>query len=457
MMSRFSIRARLTMWYALCLAAALVLFTAAAILLMRRSIYITVDEQLADEMNAVQNLIRTTATSDLPNQVRTHEELQAGSSLLQVANERGDFLYRSPRLRELAVPMPLAGSRKFAIAWFGKSPLRVYAKSTSEQGHTFTILVAQDMDDYFEATARYELFMLIGIPLLLSIAALVGYWISRRALAPVDHITRAAQNISPNDLTGRLTLPGTGDELERLAETLNSMLQRIEGAFQRITHFTADASHELRTPVALIRTRAEISLRKSRNDQEYREALQEILHEAERMSVLIENLMLLARADLGAQCLTLERTDLCEIAQRASVRGKILADTRELRWSQTIPDSPLWIKADSESVGRLFLILIDNAVKYTPVRGSVAFQITKSNGNVHVDVNDTGIGIAERDLPHVFERFYRADTARSRDSGGAGLGLAIGQWIVNAHQGQITVESAVQGGSRFRVSFPLIN
>ena len=457
MMKQFSIRARLTLWYALCLATALVLFTAGAIFLMRRSIYITVDEQLADEMNAVQGLIRNTTASDLPAQVRAHEALQAGSSLLQVADERGEFLYRSPRLRDLGVPVSLAGSRKFSIVWFGRTPLRLYARSVAAQGHTFNVQVAEDMDDYFEATARYELLMVVGIPVLLALAALVGYLISRRALAPVDQITRAAQNISPNDLTGRLTLPGTGDELERLAETLNSMLQRIEGAFHRITQFTADASHELRTPVALIRTRAEISLRKSRNDDEYRAALQEILNEAEHMSSLIENLMLLARADLGAQSLTLKRTDLCEIARRASAQGRILADARQQRWSQSIPDSPLWINGDGESVGRLFLILIDNAVKYTPVYGSVALQVTQSNGNVHVEVSDTGIGIAEKDLPRVFERFYRADAARSRDSGGAGLGLAIGQWIVNAHDGEITARSSVRGGSRFCVSFPLTN
>jgi two-component system, OmpR family, heavy metal sensor histidine kinase CusS len=457
MINRLSIRSRLTVWYAVCLAAALVLFTAAAIFFMRRSIYITVDEQLADEMNAVQGLIRNTAASDLPAQVRTHEELQAGSSLLQVADERGDFLYRSPRLRELGLPVSMAGSHKFAIVWFGRTPLRFYSKSISDKGHTFTVQVAEDMDDYFDATARYELLMIIGIPVLLAVAALIGYWISGRALAPVDEITRAAQNIGPGDLTGRVALPGTRDELERLAETLNSMLQSIEDAFRRITQFTADASHELRTPIALIRTRAEISLRKSRNHEEYRAALQEILHEAEHISGLIENLMLLARADLGAQALALKPVDLCEVARRASIQGKTLADARQLRWSDAIPDSPVCIKADAESLGRLLLILIDNAVKYTPAGGSVALRITRSNGVAELEVCDTGIGIDEPDLPHVFERFYRADLARSRDSGGAGLGLSIGQWIAHAHHAEITAQSVIESGSRFRVSFPLMN
>src|SRR5581483_6279582 len=320
-----------------------------------------------------------------------------------------------------------------------------------------TVQVAQDMDDYFDATSRYELLLLIGIPVLLIAAAAGGFWLSGRALTPVDEITRAAQNINPSDLSSRVVVPETHDELQRLAQTLNAMLQRIEGAFRRMTQFTADASHELRTPIALIRTRAEVTLRKSRDDQEYRDSLQEILEESERISALIENLMLLARADIGTEALLFKQVNICDIAHRASAQGKMLAEARQLSWSDTIPDAPLWVTADSDSLGRLLLILIDNAVKYTPGYGSVGIHVSQLNGHACVEVRDTGIGIAETDLPHVFERFYRADSARSRDSGGAGLGLSIGQWIARAHRGEITVQSIVESGSSFQLKLPLAN
>ena len=452
-----SIRARLTAWYAALFAASLILFTVAAIVLMRQSIYITVDEDLADEMNAVQKLIESTNPSTLPKQVREHAELQAGSSLLQVSDENGNFLYRSPRLQELGVPAQLKRSRKFDIVWFGRTPLRMYSAVLNEQGRRFTIQVAEDMDDYFVATDRYEILLFIGIPVLLLVATGGGYWLSKRALAPVDQITSAAQSISPSDLGGRVVVPETRDELQRLAQTLNAMLQRIEAAFRRMTQFTADASHELRTPIALIRTRAEIMLRKSRDNQEYRDALHDILEESERITGLIENLMLLARADVGTEGLHFKQVNLCEIAQRASAQGRTLADARQLQWTETIPNVPVWVTADPDSLGRLLLILIDNAVKYTPVHGSVAIHVTRTNGQAQVEVRDTGIGIAEADLPHVFERFYRADSARSRDSGGAGLGLSIGHWIAKAHLGEITVRSTPERGSSFHVKLPLSN
>lgn len=452
---RISIRARLTCWFASCLAVALIVFTLAAIVLMRRSIYITVDEQLRDEMGAVKELIRGTDPSVLPEQVRAHAELQAGSSLLQVSDANGDFLYRSPRLQELGLPVQLRKTKQFQVIWFGRTPLQLQSAEVKSGGNTFTIQVGQDMDDYFEATAKYELLLLIGIPVLLIGAIASGYWVSRRALAPVDEITRAAQNISPRDLTARVSVPETGDELHRLAQTLNAMLQRIEGSFRRITQFTADASHDLRTPVALIRTRAELTLRRPRGEREYQEALQEILEESERITGLIENLMTLARTDVGTEMLHFKTVNICEVAQLASAQGRTLADARRLNWSQTIPDSPLWVSADEQSLGRVLLILIDNAIKYTPPSGSVCLRVSKENGHACVEIRDSGIGIAEVDLSRVFERFYRADSARSRDSDGAGLGLSIGQWIAKAHGGKILVESALNSGSSFQLKLPL--
>jgi heavy metal sensor kinase len=456
MMKRIPIRIRLTIWYSLFLAAALIAFTLAAIWLMQHSIYITVDEQMMDEARAVQALISSASSSGLQDQVRAHAELQAGSSLIQVVDENGGFVYRSPRLQSLNLPVTYPQKHKF-VTVKGRTPLRVYATRVMSNGRSITIQVAEDMDDYFEALDRYRLLLWIGIPLLLITATLGGHWTSQRALTPVDEITRAAQQISPSDLAARVALPGTGDELERLAETLNAMLQRIESAFKQMRQFTADASHDLRTPIAFIQTRAEIALRKSRTDEQYREALNEILGETQRLSGLIENLLLLARTDIGTEGLKLRKIDLCDIAREAGTQGKTLAESRHIEWSQTFPESSLWIGGDADALRRLLLILIDNAIKYTPEHGAVGVRVGNLDGKAYVEVVDNGIGIAETDLPRIFDRFYRADSARSRDSGGFGLGLSIGHWIAKSHQGNITVKSILGKGSCFQVWLPLMN
>ena len=234
------------------------------------------------------------------------------------------------------------------------------------------------------------------------------------------------------------------------------MLQRIQYAFEQMKRFTADASHDLRTPISVIRTRAEITLRKPRSDEQYQEALKEILSETERLSALIDNLLLLARADVATQTLSFKEVNLSDIARCACSEGRTLAESRHIEWSQTLPDAKLWMAGDVDALRRLLLVLIDNAIKYTPEHGTVSMQITKSDGNAYVEIQDSGIGISEIDLPHIFDRFYRADSARSRDSAGFGLGLSIGQWIAKAHQADIAVKSDLGKGSRFQVRFPLI-
>jgi heavy metal sensor kinase len=311
------------------------------------------------------------------------------------------------------------------------------------------------MDDYLEALERFRTAMFIGIPVLLVIAAAGGYWMSTRALRPVDQITHAAQIINPQDLSQRVTVPQTGDELQRLAETLNQMLQRIESAVARITQFTADASHELRTPVALIRTRAEVTLAKPRNADQYSDALKEVLAESERTTALIENLMTLARADTGSETLHFEKIDVSNLAREACAQGHTLAEAKALHWSATIPESEIWVRGDTHALRRLLLILIDNAVKYTTSTGSVSLTLQRNGNCAEIRVRDTGIGISEADLPHIFDRFYRADKARSRELGGTGLGLSIGRWIANAHSGDVQVENSTPKGTTFLVCLPL--
>jgi len=279
--------------------------------------------------------------------------------------------------------------------------------------------------------------------------------LSRKALAPVDALIRDARSITAQNISHRLPVPGTRGELQRLAETLNEMMERLESAFRRITQFTADASHELRAPVALIRATAEVALLEQRRDGEsYRSALTDILIESERTTKLIENLLTLARADAGSSRITLLQIDLSEPLQEACRQGSVLAEGKNIHFSKFIPASEAPTVGDAEALRRLFLTLIDNAVKYTPADGSVEVALLAHPTGTVVRIRDSGIGIAPEDLDHIFERFYRADRARHRDSGGTGLGLSIARWIAEVHSAQIFVESKPSHGSTFLVRFP---
>jgi heavy metal sensor kinase len=301
---------------------------------------------------------------------------------------------------------------------------------------------------------RLRAVLLWSAPLVLLIGSLGGYWMSRRALAPVDAITRAAQTIELENLSERLTVPPAGDELARLAETWNTMLGRLEAAVKRLAQFTADASHELRTPVTLIRATAELTLRRERPVETYREALRQIIQEADRTTRLIEDLLLLARADAGLPALPLDRVELTPLVRDVCEQGQILAQERQLEIAAEAPEQPLYVQGNDTALRRLLLLLVDNAVKYTPPGGRITVSVALDASGPTITVRDTGIGIPDAALPHVFERFYRVDESRNRDGGGAGLGLSIAQWIAERHHASLEAESVIGQGSAFRVRFP---
>jgi heavy metal sensor kinase len=322
----------------------------------------------------------------------------------------------------------------------------------------YTVQVAAPLDEAFEALNRFRLLLLFTAPVLLIAASAGGYWLSTRALAPVDAISRAAQRIGIANLAERLPVTQTGDQLQRLSETLNAMFARLEDAVCRIRQFTADASHELRAPISLIRTTAEVAIQKrDRSAEEYFNALQEILEESERTSEVVDSLMLLARADSGKEAMEFSRADARVIVGEAAEQGEKLARNYGLDFAVLLPDTPILVLADGNALRRALLILIDNAVKYTPKGGSVKVKLDTNNNGPVVYVSDTGIGIARADISRIFDRFWRADKARSREQGGAGLGLSIAKWIVEMHRGSVRVESELGKGSTFSVRLPSLS
>jgi signal transduction histidine kinase len=232
------------------------------------------------------------------------------------------------------------------------------------------------------------------------------------------------------------------------------MIARLESAFDRIVRFTADAAHELRTPLAIIRTTAEVALRGRRAEAESRDVLERIVAETQRTSHLVDNLLIIANADAGQGQPGNVRANLTDAVAEACTEGAVLARAKGVAVLTHWPDTPVWVSGDAQALRRLFLILVDNAVKYTPGGGRCEVSVKEHDGFVVGTVADTGIGISGEHLPHIFDRFYRVDRARSRAQGGTGLGLAIGRWIAEAHGGSIVVKSEINSGSVFEVRLP---
>ena len=457
-MKPLSIRFKLTAWYFAVLIVTFVLFGIVAFFAMQQGIETTVDEGLRDQVSGIQELMRNVQPEGperLEEELREHSEVRAEGDFSQISDGEGHWLFRSQLMRRFDIPLHDAGKPSYYNMEIKSLPLRILASEVHLGGQTYVVQVAAPMDDFYDALDHFKWVLLLFSPFLLVLASAGGYWMSRRALTPFDEITRAARNINSRNLSSRLTVPQTGDELQRLSETLNGMLERLDAAFKRITQFTADASHELRTPVALMRTTAELSLRKARSESEYHEALTQILGDLEKTSALVERLMLLARADVGAEAIERAPADLGNSLREACEKGRTLAVAKQIIIREQIPSEPVIVAGDSHALYRLFLILLDNAVKYSPPGGQIAVSLTSGPDFAVIEVQDTGIGIGAADLPHIFERFYRADKARSRELGGAGLGLSIARWIAEAHGGSIYVQSTLGAGSVFQVRLPM--
>ena len=461
-MQALPLRVRLAAWYFLVLCLAFSAFSFLAFFEVRGSIHSAVDEGLRDRAADLRELLERRWPAE-----QIERELAAGSSvrgeddILQIAETNGEWTYSSVSALHYGLKMPTARERtdKFQFSTMDSRgmPLRILNGQLSVADKTYDVQIAAPMDDFYDAINRFRFVLLFSVPMLLLVASVGGYWLSRKAVAPVGEIARAAQSISENELSKRLPVPRTGDELQNLSEILNELFGRLESAFKRVKQFTADASHELRTPVALMRTRTEVALRKERSQADYRETIVRIHTELESTSALIENLMMLARADSGTQMLQLTSTSLNEVLSEIAEPARLLAEKKCILYEQLLPEVPLRVNGNVASLRRLFLILIDNAVKYSPQEGHVSVVLVPSDGSAVTEIRDDGIGISSSDLPHIFERFYRADESRSRESGGTGLGLSIAKWIAEAHQGKISVTSSVGEGSVFRVQIPLSN
>jgi heavy metal sensor kinase len=462
MTRKLSIGLRLTLWYVLIFAAAQLIFGIGMWAVLRHNLYDIADDTLEDQIDDVRSFLeaqkKNATVAKLQEEVNEAYVLEHSGKYLQIRDSEGNWIYQADFFRKnnLSIPGPGQLQKPFyEDLRFGHRPFRFLSEVLEVNGRSFVVQTGIPEGDTLATLILFRRYLFMAAPFVLVTAAAVGYWLSRRALAPVDALTKAARNITGSNLGHRLEKLNTGDELQRLSDTLNEMLGRIEASFLRVTQFTADASHELRTPISLIRTEAEIALRKSRDVAEYREALEHILFESERTSSLIEKLLALARADAGRESLDIQKVDLRDIVLQSAEDWRRTIAEHHLQFVENILDRELYVSGDKSALQRVANILLDNAVKYTPARGSVQVCLEQKDGHAIFSVRDTGIGIPKEDRDKVFERFYRADKARTRERGGTGLGLAIAKWIVDQHQGSISVESTLGEGSLFVVELQL--
>ncbi|HXW01152.1 MAG TPA: ATP-binding protein, partial [Anaerolineae bacterium] len=331
-------------------------------------------------------------------------------------------------------------------------PVRLYTAPIVEDNKLVvgTIQVAQNLNSVGQTLNQLLTTLLIGGPLLVVIAGAGGYFLAARALAPIDKITRTARQISAQDLSARLNLPNTDDEAGRLAATFDSMLARLDDAFQRERRFTADASHELRTPLAAMQTILSSTLARQRTPPEYEQVLADLGEETERLRTLVEGLLHLTHSD-AARPMVRDTVNLSNLLADVTDSLRLLAEDKGLDLTANIADN-LTVTGDSDALIRLFVNLLDNAIKYTEQGQITVVTNPEPNGLVEVNITDTGAGIATADLPHIFDRFYRVD--KSRSTSGTGLGLAIASSVAQAHGGTIRVESKIGQGTVFTVQLP---
>jgi len=472
-----TIRGRLTAWYSIALALTLAAFAAVLYGARRGASYQDLDQRiqseaaltggiLAESYRARGVLVRGD-TAGRPVLIPDLAALlEAVPDYLIITARDGSLLFASPDARaltfqqveqlRLVAAAPISGRTSGALRLEPDGPKLHYAlRYVTDAGPQFGAILAGANLRTAELSAEQLLSTIaLILPLGLVAALLMGSWIARRALAPVDRIITEVREITDGrSLHRRLAEPMVKDELGRLTETLNQMMTRLERSFAALRRFTADASHELKTPLTVLRAGVERAITMPSLPSEALAALEETLQEINRMTELVEALLMLARADEGTAPLHRETVDLRAIVEETGETGELLA--AEAGVSMEVAD-PVIVPVDASRIRQLILNLLTNAVKYTPAGGSVRLQLGPSNGRVTLTVADSGVGIAPGDLPHIFDRFWRADSARTRtgERSGTGLGLAICKWIAEAHGGTIDVQSRPGRGTTFTVTLP---
>lgn len=461
---RLNIRWRLTAWNAVVMTAVLTVFSLVLLFAVRRHLTERADQTLQEELRElIEEINFYPDTSNLGAQLERRYAVHAHYHF-RVVDQHGNPLFRSRFLTNVELPFDtdpatLRGAvfQDVELPELGTHRLLTMAMRDSRSNPLLLQVLAPRMalDSEFRS---YVWMILTAGPIALCSAVLAGYFLAGRSLAPIEDIAATAERISAKNLSERVLVSDPNDELGRLAILLNEAFDRLQTSINDVRQFTADAAHELRSPLAIMRTEAEVALRSARSDEEYRRVIQVTLEEATRLGELSDQLLTLSRHDSGALGPFDDIVAMDALLTDVLEKFHLLAQEKGVTFeSSTLP--AWYVQGDDIWLSRLFFNLLDNGLKYTEAGGTVRLlasisRETDGRQTATFVVEDTGPGIAAEHLPSLFKRFYRADESRNRRLGGTGLGLAICQSIVNAHKGTIRVESEVGVGSRFIVTLP---
>ena len=466
-MNTRSLRFRITAWYAGLLAGALLVFGISVYLGLERYLNWNLQRTLSSDCRTIGTQLLSQhpfkRTNWLETEINEAYAPEVNGHFIRVVEEGVGVLYISGTPKDGAfdpsrIPLPNGNEKNYLrkVRLAGGQLLIDTQQFTTPDGSKF--IVESGVPYQQIEVVLHGLLVTFGIymPFIISLAVVSGYWLMRRSLQPVDEITKRAEGITSTNLSERLPVIRTGDELERLSVSLNRMIERLDEAFQHINRFSADASHELRTPLTILQLELEGIAQSHRLNPSLTDQIGSALEETDRMSHIVENLLAISRLDAGEVKMDKTRLDLGHLAASTAEQMRLLAEEKLILFRSNVAAN-IYVEGDRSRLQQVIVNLVANAIKYTQEGGEVEVNVRGDRGTAVLEVSDNGVGISAHALPHLFERFYRADKARSRNSGGAGLGLAIVKAICTAHGAEINVSSKEGHGSRFTVELPLLD
>lgn len=459
------IKWKLTLWYGGILALILVVFSSGVYIYFRNSLQISIDVKIKSIAEVLASSMTDTHNQSVFGNFERYLENVLGrkpkGKFIQIIDASGKIGAKMNDIETETIPVSfntmeraLKGEAVYETMENVNPRLRMLTLPILENKKVTSIVqVGSSLADFDETMRKLLIIMFISIPTSISVTIIVGYFMAKKSLRPVGQIRRAAVKISSSNLDERIDVKGRKDELSRLAETFNEMISRLKDAFQRVNQFSIDVSHELKTPLTILKGETEVALRKERANEEYKKLLESNLEEIDRMSRIIDDLLLLSKADSKDMKLNVENISLRDLLADVCMNMKVVATNKGIDLAVDELTDVRFI-GDELKLRRMLLNIIDNGIKYTQKGGVVTVSSSTDNGYAYITVKDNGVGISKDDLKYIFDRFYRADRSRKRESG-SGLGLSISKWIAEAHKGTIEVESQLSAGSQFSIKLPL--
>jgi heavy metal sensor kinase len=466
-MRRFNlpIKWKLTLWYGGILALILIIFSSGVYIYFRNSLQISIDVKIKSIAEVLASSMTDTHNQSVFGNFERYLENVLGrkpkGKFIQIIDASGKIGAKMNDIETETIPVSfntmeraLKGEAVYETMENVNPRLRMLTLPILENKKITSIVqVGSSLADFDETMRKLLIIMIISIPTSIGATIILGYFMAKKSLRPVDQIRRAAVKISSSNLDERIDIKGRKDELSRLAETFNAMINRLKDAFQRVNQFSIDVSHELKTPLTILKGETEVALRKERANEEYKKLLESNLEEIDRMSRIIDDLLLLSKADSKDMKLNVENISLRDLLADVCMNMKIVATNKGIDLAVNELADVRFI-GDELKLRRMLLNIIENGIKYTQEGGIVTVSSSADNGYAYITVKDNGTGISKDDLKYIFDRFYRADRSRKRESG-SGLGLSISKWIAEAHKGTIEVESQLSAGSQFSIKLPL--